>query len=61
MPKRGEWLQNQTAQKRQQIASNGGNERAKRLGKKRTRAIVLRAAAVWSAQQKAKKQALSKP
>lgn len=61
MAKRGDYLKNASAAERERIASMGGDARREKLGKRRTKAIALRAAAVWSAQQKAKKQALSKP
>ena len=61
MPKRGEWLQKQTPEQRQKIAASGGVERAKNLSKKRRLEISRMGSRVWSAQQKAKKQALSKP
>ena len=61
MAKRGEWLANLTPDERVAIASKGGEARAKKLGKRATMAISKRASGAWSAQQKAKKQALSKP
>ena len=59
MAKRGDWLKNQTPEQRKRIASKGGDARAEKLGPKRTKAISRLAARVWSAQQKAKKQALT--
>lgn len=60
MAKRGDWLKNQTAEQRRDMASSGGAARAKKLSKRERKAIAIRAASVWSAQQKAKKQALSR-
>jgi len=60
MAKRGEWLAGLTPEQRSDIASKGGIARAKKLGKRATMAISRRASGAWSAQQKAKKQALSK-
>ncbi len=61
MAKRGDWLKNQTAERRAEIAASGGERRAALLTKRQRQAISDRASGAWSAQQKAKKQALSKP
>ena len=58
MAKRGDYLKNASVEERKRIASSGGDARAKSLGKKRRLEISRIGSRVWSAQQKAKKQAL---
>ena len=54
-----EWQKSRTPEQRREYASKGGLARKNKLSKRRRKEISAKAAAVWSAMAKAKKQANS--